>query len=763
MNVPYTIGSEPPPDLPLGRFLPPIPRGMAVKWCRENLNPGELILDPFGFNPLLPIEIAAAGFSIIVTVNNPIHAFLLKVLASAPQKDELVAALQDLATSTKGDDRMEPYIRSLYFVNCVDCRRQVEAEAFIWKKGSAQPYAAIIACPHCGARGEQLLTAEAIESLAPIPAVQLHQARALNRIASRDDPLREQVENALNAYPARPIIILQTIINKLDSLEQSPRRRELLTALILSAADQGNTLWAYPTPRERPRQIVVPSVFREKNLWKAMEEAIQTWQVISTPIPVIDWEERKQNATGIFRFKGRVKELDLADKPDLAANADAAGTNTLGADGSGARVAAVLTALPRPNQAFWTLSALWTGWIWGQDAVTPIRQVLARQRYDWNWHSNALKSVFETIQDIYHPGMKFWGLVAENEPLLLLAALLAANEAGFQLSTFAQSRDDQIAQCTWTPHQIAHVQPAEAHQAAELKMRNYLEEKGEPADFQALHTAIVTGLAHENQLALDIFMQNRHQSTSETQKWIENILQNADLLVRISSGSTSLETGEWWIKDPSGAAPPLIDRVEEFIVRHLIENTTTTASTLKAALFQAFPGLHTPQDLTILNCLESYAELMNPEEHLWQLRETEYPAIRNADINDLKQSLSAIAEKLNFKVNEGDPILWFEQGNPSPVFSIHIFSSAIISRHLQKSTPDAQYHLLILPGSRANLLAFKQERDPLLKEKLDRDYLVVKFRLIRDLAANPLLSRDLFLEQIQADPPEYRSSQLALF
>lgn len=762
MNVPYTIGSEPPPDLPLGRFLPPIPRGMAARWCRENLHPGELVLDPFGFNPLLPIEIAAAGFSIIVTVNNPIHAFLLKVLASAPQKDELVAALQDLATSTKGDDRMEPYIRSLYFVNCVDCRRQVEAEAFIWKKGSEKPYASVVACPHCGARGEQLLSAESLESLAPIPAVQLHQARALNRIVSRDDPLRSQVENALNTYPARPIIILQTIINKLDSLEQSPRRRDLLTALILSAADQGNTLWAYPTPRERPRQIVVPSIFREKNLWKAMEEAIQTWQVINSPIPIIDWEDRKQGSAGIFRFKGRIKELDLGNELDSAAGADAASAGAAGAVATNA-VAAVLTAIPRPNQAFWTLSALWTGWIWGQDAVTPIRQVLARQRYDWNWHSNALRSVFEAIRDIYQPGMKFWGLVAENEPLLLLAALLAANEAGFQLDTFAQSRDDQIAQCTWTTHPIAHVRPAEAHQAAERYLQNYLEEKGEPADFQELHTAIVTGLAHENQLALEIFMQNRNQSTSETQKWIESILQNADVLVRISSGSTSLETGEWWIKDPSRAVPPLIDRVEEFIVRHLIANTITTASALKEALFQAFTGLHTPEDLIILNCLESYAELVNPEEHLWQLRETENPANRNTDINALKQSLAAIAEKLNFQVKDGDPILWFEQGNPNPVFSIHIFSSAIISRHLQKSTPDAQYHLLVLPGSRANLLAFKQERDPILKGKLDRDYLVVKFRLIRDLAANPLLSRDLFLEQIQADPPEYRSSQLALF
>jgi hypothetical protein len=50
-----------------------------------------------------------------------------------------------------------------------------------------------------------------------------------------------------------------------------------------------------------------------------------------------------------------------------------------------------------------------------------------------------------------------------------------------------------------------------------------------------------------------------------------------------------------------------------------------------------------------------------------------------------------------------------------------------------------------------------------LEAALDRDFVVVKFRLIRDLEANPLISRELFMEQIQVDPPEYRSSQLALF
>jgi hypothetical protein len=75
----------------------------------------------------------------------------------------------------------------------------------------------------------------------------------------------------------------------------------------------------------------------------------------------------------------------------------------------------------------------------------------------------------------------------------------------------------------------------------------------------------------------------------------------------------------------------------------------------------------------------------------------------------------------------------------------------------------SQKNFLVLPGSRSNLLAFKKQRNPVFGSLVDERFQVVKFRLIRDLEANPLLNRELFIEQIRVDPPEYRTSQLALF
>jgi hypothetical protein len=718
---------------------------MAAAWAKANLNPGDWILDPFGFNPLVPIELVQAGYPVLVTANNPIHAFLARILASAPKREDLVAALSDLAVAPKGDERIEPYIRRLYQVHCTDCGASIEANAFLWKKDANQPHAALVDCPNCGTHGEQELSPADLEHLTDLPPARLHQARALNRITNREDPLRPQVESALTAYPVRPLIVLQTIINKLDSLDQSPRRRDLLIALILSAADQGNTLWAYPSPRERPRQIVIPAVFQEKNLWKALETAIDTWQVIPEPITVVGYDGAKPEQPALVLFEGRMRELQPMP--------------------AGGAFPGVITTIPRPNQAFWTLSALWTGWIWGQNAVDPIRQVLSRQRYDWNWHTNALKGMFDLLHRLSDYECKTLGLVAEMEPMLLLSTLLASDSVGCQLIAYAQSEDDAIAQCRFSSQSNLPqpIQPAQVLAKARQAASDYLHQKGEPAHFDAIHAAITTDLAHGSMLAIDTFMENENQFASETERLLETVFQEHDLLTRVGGGTASVDTGVWWLESPANPKPPLIDRLEQIIVQHLTTQGQTTADELIQKVYDALTGIFTPAHDDLLNCLESYAKPLDPEAHLWQLQEGERPEARRADIEEMRSSLNEIGQTLGYLVEGDDPLLWIDPGEAIPTYSFHILTTAIVKKHMREFLSAAQTPILLIPGSRANLLAYKEQRDPVLKAALDRDFIVVKFRLIRDLKANPLISRDLFMEQIQVDPPEYRSSQLALF
>ncbi|MDH5507272.1 MAG: hypothetical protein OEZ02_08635, partial [Anaerolineae bacterium] len=280
--IPGTIPDQPEP---LARFLPRLPQGVAAAWLSTAIPPGSWVIDPFGASPRLAIETAQAGYRILVAANNPITRFLLEMAAAPPSVAEFQAALAELASSRRGSERLEPHIRSLYATRCDNCRREVIAEAFLWQRGAPGPHARIYACSHCGHHGEFPATPEDIEKAASYSPGSLHRARALERIAAIDDPDRAHAEEALDAYPPRAVYALFTLINKLGGLGLAPERHRLLAALLISACDQANTLWPHPAPRPRPRQLHIPSIYRENNIWLALENAIPEWTSPTKPVP----------------------------------------------------------------------------------------------------------------------------------------------------------------------------------------------------------------------------------------------------------------------------------------------------------------------------------------------------------------------------------------------------------------------------------------------------------------------------------------------
>jgi len=224
----------------------------------------------------------------------------------------------------------------------------------------------------------------------------LHHARALGRITPPNDPDRIHVEEALNVYPPRAVYALLTIINKLDLLDQSTKHNQILMAMLVNAFDQANTLWSHPVARERPRQLTVPPTYRENNIWRVLESTVDLWESEQNPVPITYWPDLAPESGGICLFEGRIKELaDQADKIEFSA---------------------VLTAFPRPNQAFWSLSALWSGWLWGYEAVEHFKIVLRRRRYDWAWHSAATYAAIKSLVPILTEGKPFKGLIGETEP-----------------------------------------------------------------------------------------------------------------------------------------------------------------------------------------------------------------------------------------------------------------------------------------------------------------------------------------------------------
>ena len=101
-----------------------------------------------------------------------------------------------------------------------------------------------------------------------------------------------------------------------------------------------------------------------------------------------------------------------------------------------------------------------------------------------------------------------------------------------------------------------------------------------------------------------------------------------------------------------------------------------------------------------------------------------------------------------------------ENGNPARV--LYLLASALAGRAIAENTYPAEQTILVIPGGRAALLAYKQQRDPSLAERMQA-YRVIKYRLWRALSEVPILTRETFEEQIASDPVERAKGQLMMF
>ncbi|MBI5934005.1 MAG: hypothetical protein HY867_09880 [Chloroflexi bacterium] len=748
LDTPFIIGYSPSRDGPLARFLPPLEDGVAADWLSRHASPfdaaqgkpGSWVLDPFGVAPRLPVEMARAGYRVLVAAHNPIARFLLEMTAAPPTESELKAALADLAVSKKGDERLEAHIQSLYLTQCDNCKKDTPARAFLWRKGEDAPFARRYECAACGDAGEKSVTElDAARARKFAETAGLHHARLLERVAQPNDPDREFVEEALAVYQPRAIYALATLINRLDAPGVTPERRRALSALFLSACDRANNLWRADNERPRPKQLTVSNEFRENNIWMALEAAISEWSAQGEAVPIVQWPKKIPESGGIIIYEGRISEL-------------ASIVNE-------APIAAVVTALPRPNQAYWTLCALWAGWLWGSEAAEPFHLVLRRRRYDWGWHLEALQNAFHHTFDLLKLAAPCLTLVPEPEPSFLTAALAACETSGFNLQSLAMRTQNDAAQLAWTrgerlPRERERVNLTSVRAA----IRTHLAARGEPTLYLPLHAAALSALTADR--ALVASRQPTDEVIRDAAKAVQDALLGDETLIRYRGGE-NVDTGLWGLdfSPQAETSEPLSDRVEMAVVNFLVAHPACALEEILRDLSTRFPGLLTPSLGLVGEVLASYAE---PADGQWKLRAEDAPSARKAEIRQMADMLQSIGERLDFGTNRLDERTLVWEAGETSAYVFHIKASAVVGRAVAESPYPRERSFVVVPGGRASLLAYKLGRDPALAARLD-GLRVLKFRAVRALAEQPTLTQQAFEAQIAGDPAQQARGQLRLF
>jgi hypothetical protein len=710
----------------LERYLPPLPAGVIAAWLDANVPKSAWVLDPFGTSPLLAVEAARAGYRVIVAANNPVTRFLIEMRALAPSADDLRAALAELAASRRGEERLEPAILDLYMTLCPKCGAQTPADAFIWERDAAAPHAKIVNCKACNEAGEYPTDEADQTRAAEYQRGGPHLSRLLQRIAPPGDPDREHADEALTAYLPRAVYALFAIINRIDGLQSNEEQKRLIQALVLSACDRATSLWAHPTGRMRPKQLSAPAQFREYNLWYEMERSIDLWAQSGQAAPLDLWPRPAPQAGGITLYEGRLR--DLAEEL------------------SGAQVQAVVTTFPRPNQAFWTLCALWAGWLWGREAIGPFALVLRRKRYDWAWHTEALASALNSLASVVKADTPLFGTITESEPGFNAAVFAAANLTDFRLDGLSLRREDAMLQANWRkglePPRPASTEPAVA---VRRSARGVLNARGEPSNFLYLHTAGLAELSKRPQLGLD--RSDPSDLFAMARETFEVALTYRGSFVRFDTSEQSLETGQWWLEDAGEARTSLADRVEIAAVRHLLRRPGRPIEEIDAALAAVFPGLLTPPASLLRMVLNSYGTEL---EGRWQLAESEQPRTRRRDLREMHAAIAGLGQRLGFEVSKGNVPQWIVKNKP--VLSFYPIASAVMGELILNAVTEPAASVIVLPGRRSELALAKIDRDPRIRQAVKDGWRFVKFRHIRRLAANMAMTADSFNELLDLDP-----------
>jgi len=720
-------------DLPLGRFLPLLPKNVISAWVAEHTQSGSLILDPLGAHPLLSIEAAQAGMRLLVARNNPILWLMLESMARAPTREQLWKPLTKLLISRRGSQTIEDHLRSIYATPCAGCGQMIQPQGFIWEQDLIQPVSRVYLCPFCGDEGEKEISETDLQKLNDLGSLGLHRARAFQRVLQGGDYEQATIESALDCYLPRALYVCMTLVNRMEQLELDKDDRQLLQAILLLVFDDASSLWHWPARDQSIFQLNVPSRFMEKNLWLSLDKAPEQWSAFQQKVPISYWPNLPGKSGGICFYQRR-----LAEKEDLFKEE---------------QPAAIVSVFPRPNQAFWTLSALWSGWLWGRKAVTPMRSALGRRRYDWRWFAQALEAALKDLSALIQPGTPMFGLLSQAAPNHLLGLLAGANASGFQLQGQAASQSEEIIQCAWLSGQAVH---SPGPLALRPIIQRFMETRGEPVKFQPILNDCLAQIASQGKLPTDIA--NLEETYfSQIQQQVSDVLRDDYFMQSFQSGPAS--GSSYWLVNSRAAQPPLSERLEAALLETLRQKPLIPIDELERTVFRKLGGQNTPECENLRLCLESYADEEPDAAGVYRLKSPENQAAREKDMAELCDILETCGRKFGLAVKRDANTIAWEAENGDCRYLYFLLADTGFSKYvLDASLPASANKVLVLPGSRARWLIFRLRQDPRLEAALEGKWIILKYRHLRWLAAREWANLDLWDELLNDDPLQWDAS-----
>jgi hypothetical protein len=736
----------------LPRVRSPIPQGVSPAYLELHTQPGDLVVVPYCQDTAVVIETLAADRRLVALQFDPALTLLLEAWLDPLPTRRFDAAVAQLGDTLKHGIPLSRYLSNLYTTSCPACSQPVAADYFLWDRDQGAPVTKQIRCPACQREGESLVAAQDRDRLSEIPVRAMHYHYVLDRLAPEPegDSLRARMESMLKLYTPRNLYALAELTIKIDSLFPAPRENRALKALLLDCLDRCSSLATVPGAAGRPRGLVPPARFVERNVWQAFEEAILRLRA-STVGPVSQLVVQHESEAFLPEMRGLVAGGVVRDLPKLLPPRSAA---------------LLLIAPPLLDSHAWSLSYLWAAWLLGWDAAEPLRPILRQRTPDADWFARAMTGSFRALVGLLRDSGRMVLILQDQPTPVVTALLLAASRARLGLTSLVQCGADYRLELAPT---LPAFQPSASDPSTESRIRaeaiqaarSTILARGEPTPWTTLQAAIVARLSQGGFLAQLAEVQEEAPSPLDLiARQIEEAL--ASPIFQVWTTDPQEKMG--WLVTPSGAARPLCDRVEEAAQQILQDHDSIGKVEFAQALFAQFPGPLTPARELVAVCLSSIGRPVADDR--WALRPEDLPDAREADRRSIIEQLQVLGQRLGYETPEAAPfdVAWFRQGRPCSGF--YVRCQALLSEVLdgvddwQGATPH-----LVLPGGRAALASHKLAHHPLWQRKVDEaGWRFIKYRHVRQLVAQPDVDEYALRTVIGLDPiVEREATQIPLF
>ena len=718
-------------EFPLENFLPPLPKGVFEAWLFENQLTQHVLVDPISANPILPVILAKNGHRVLAARSNPINWLITEVAGAEDNQSRILSSINKLLISRKGDQVFEDTLKGLYQTTCASCGKEIQADGFVWEKDDELPISRVYTCPHCGDAGERDATAEDFDRLKKLGNLNIHTARALQLVSPEQAYEEESVQNALACFPPRSLYACMLLINRANLLDIEKSERKFLQAALLTVFNDAHALRHWPIRNYRFLQFALPQRYFEKNLYLSLTNAHELWPETDKGIPISYWPNMPDNNGGICFFQAR-----LAEKRNLFED-----ISNL----------SILTIFPRPAQTYWTLSAIWTSWLWGKNAVKPIRSALRRRRYDWVWFAKAVSQSVQRIQSTPEKNLRIFGVFPTYTPSLAYGLFSGMQSAGFALSGAAFRDEEEMLQAEWefldhSQSKTNHESPIDERIAFSTK--NILD----PMSFDTLlmHGVIQTWLEYRTKGRIK---EIDDEAFSRLNREIKQIAEKPGLLIEAESSGTQIAE-RFLLYQRDTETSPISERVEKSIYHLLQHVNEISSSSIDRMMCLKYSGHLTPSRELVDVTIDAYTQKVDGQQGMVKLRKNELKQEREKDIQEIKAHILKTGMRLGYMISQKDSFSWINPESQEIEVIFFFTTQADLSETLLSNAEHEDIQrVVIYPGSRSALVYHRLQHDYRLAEALKEGWHLVKYRHIRRLAERELITRDSWRDLLDRDPP----------